>query len=138
MLFERLLESATRITRSDKSWFLVRNENTKNFHLVAFQNLPSSIESYIDQVWDDGISYLVANSGKALSIEGETLKRFKVSSFGNSILILPVNIQREVVGLMVLMRNEKSTFSKNDLTLAQAIADLCFHLTGKSQTFPGS
>ena len=123
VLFERLLESITRMTRSDKSWFLVRNENTKDFHLVAFQNLPSSIESYLDQVWDDGISYLVANSGKALSIEGETLKKFKVSSFGNSILIVPVNIQREVIGLIVLMRNEKLAFSKNDLILAQAIAD---------------
>ena len=123
VLFERLLESITRITRSDKSWFLVRNENTKDFHLVAFQNLPSSIESYLDHTWDDGISYLVANSGKALSIEGDALKKFKVSSFGSSILIIPVNIQREVIGLIVLMRNEKIAYNKNDLTLAQAIAE---------------
>ena len=123
ILFEHLLENVIRLTNSDSGWFLLKSDRTKEFHLAAYQNLPSSIEVYLNNPWDDGISNLVANSGKALSMEGKALNQFRVSSFGNSILIVPVMVQNEVIALIVQMRKQERPYSQNDLTLASAIAD---------------
>ncbi|MEN4012165.1 MAG: ATP-binding protein [Bellilinea sp.] len=122
-LFEKILESVSRITHTDLGWFLLRNENSKAFLLVAQHKLPPSLPVRLNQPWDDGISSLVAMSGEALTIHGEPLKRFKVAALGQSALIVPVKVSRQVIGLLTLIRRKAEPFKESEQRLVESIAD---------------
>jgi signal transduction histidine kinase len=79
--------------------------------------------SKLNQVFDDGLSSLVALSGEALSIHGDPLKRFKVVRIGQSALVVPVKVKKEVVGLLVVTRKEAQPFSNSQQALLEAVAD---------------
>jgi GAF domain-containing protein len=66
---------------------------------------------------------LVALSGETLSISGEPLTRFKVSQLGQSTLVVPVKLKKEVVGLLVVVRKAPNPFSPSNKTLLEAVAD---------------
>lgn len=122
-LFDKIIEGAVKVTEADIGWFLLRDENSKNFLLVAHQNLPTSLNRGINQPWDDGISSLVAMSGEPLSIHGDPLKRFKVATLGQSILIVPIKVQKQVIGLLVTVRKALKPFSPSEQNLLEAMAD---------------
>jgi two-component system NtrC family sensor kinase len=122
-LFEKIVEGAVYVTEADCGWLLLREEKSKIFTLAAQRNLPKSVAAKISQPWDDGISSLVALSGETLSISGEPLSRFKVSQLGQSALVVPVKIKKEVVGLLVVVRKAPTPFSPSNRTLLEAVAD---------------
>lgn len=122
-LFEKIVEGSAKVSQADLGWFLLREDRGKNFILVAQKNLPASALSSMNQAWDDGISSLVALSGEPLAIQGEPIKRFKISSLGHSALIIPVKVQKQVIGLLVMMRKEARPFSEGDQNVLQAVAD---------------
>lgn len=122
-LFEKILESVTQITHADIGWFLLREEAGKTFVLVAQHKLPPSLPIRLNQAWDDGISSLVAMSGESLSIHGEPLKRFKVAALGQSALIVPVKVSKQVIGLLTLIRRNPEPFRENEQRLVESIAD---------------
>ncbi|WP_322793684.1 ATP-binding protein [Bellilinea sp.] len=122
-LFEKILESVTQITHADIGWFLLREEAGKTFLLVAQHKLPPSLPVRLNQAWDDGISSLVAMSGEPLSIHGEPLKRFKVAALGQSALIVPVKVSKQVIGLLTLIRRKPEPFRENEQRLVESIAD---------------
>jgi GAF domain-containing protein len=111
------------VTEADCGWLLLREDNSKNFNLSAQRNLPASLAAKINQPWDDGISSLVALSGETLSIHGEPLARFKVSQLGQSALVVPVKLKKEVVGLLVVVRKTAQPFTSSNRTLLEAVAD---------------
>jgi DNA-binding response OmpR family regulator len=123
LLFDRLLESAARLTRADLGYLLLRDDVNQPFFLVAHRGLPGSLAQYINQPWDDGVSSLVAMSGESLAIHGEALRRFKISSLGESAQISPVKVQKQVIGLLCMMRKKAQAFSENDKTLLEALGD---------------
>jgi two-component system NtrC family sensor kinase len=122
-LFEQIVNGAVSITEADHGWLLLRQENNKAFLLSAQRNLPPHIGSRLNQPWDDGISSLVALSGEPLSIHGETLRRFKVSQLAQSVLVIPIKVKREVVGLLVVARKTPRPFGPSNQALLQAVAD---------------
>ncbi|HVN55613.1 MAG TPA: ATP-binding protein [Anaerolineaceae bacterium] len=122
-LFDKIVDGAVRVTEADLGWFLMREDNGKNYILTAYRNLPISLQAKLHQPWDDGISSLVAMSGETLSIHGEPLKRFKVSSLGQSAMIVPVKVQRQTVGLMVVIRKTPRAFTASEQNLLEAVAD---------------
>jgi two-component system NtrC family sensor kinase len=122
-LFEKIVEGAAYVTEADTGWLLLREERSKVFTLAAQRNLPKSIAAKINQPWDDGISSLVALSGETLSISGEPLTRFKVAQLGQSALVVPVKLKKEVVGLLVVVRRIPQPFSPSNRTLLEAVAD---------------
>ncbi len=122
-LFDKIVDGAVRVTEADLGWFLMRENAGKNYILAAYRNLPTSLQSRLNQPWDDGISSLVAMSGETLSIHGEPLKRFKVSSLGQSAMIVPVKVQRQAVGLMVVIRKAPRAFTASEQNLLEAVAD---------------
>lgn len=122
-LFDKILESVTQITHADIGWFLLREEAGKTFVLVAQHKLPSSLPVRLNQAWDDGISSLVAMSGEPLSIHGEPLKRFKAAALGQSALIVPVKVSKQVIGLLTLIRRKPEPFRENEQRLVESIAD---------------
>lgn len=123
MLFEKIVEGAVYVTEGDMGWLLVRQGRGTNFNLAAARNLPKSVQGLIGQVWDDGISSLVSISGESLSLHGDPLKRFKVSSLGEAVLIVPVKVKNEVVGLLVVLRKAARPFGPGNQALLEAVAD---------------
>jgi len=122
-LFNKIMEGATFVSEADSGWLLVRDERGKAFILRACRNVPNDITMRINQPWDDGLSSLVALSGESLSIEGEPLKRFKVSNLGESALVVPVKAKKEVMGLLVVVRKTSQPFSASQQALLEAVAD---------------
>jgi len=124
VLFEKIIEGAASVTQADMAWFLLREDsNVKTFTLVGQRNLPPSLVVFLNQPWDDGISSLVAMSGESLSIHGEPLKRFKINTLGQSALIAPVKLQKQVIGLLVMLRKQPQPFSASEQNLLEAVAD---------------
>jgi two-component system NtrC family sensor kinase len=122
-LFEKIVEGAVYVTEADSGWLLLREERSKIFRLAAQRNLPKAIAAKVNQPWDDGISSLVALSGETLSISGDPLTRFKVSQLGQSALVVPVKLKKEVMGLLVVVRKAANPFSPSNRTLLEAVAD---------------
>ncbi len=122
-LFEKIVEGAIYISDAESGWLLIRSEQTKDYVLGAERNLPKTVSAKLNQPWDDGISSLVALSGETLSIHGEPLKRFKVSKLGKSVLVVPIKLKKEVVGLLVVVRKSSQPFSPSNQTLLEAVAD---------------
>lgn len=123
MLFDKIVDGALKVSSGDIGWFLVRDEGEKTFTLVAHQNLPASLRSNLNQPWDDGISTLVAMSGETLAIHGEPLKRFKVNDLGQSALIAPIKVQKQVIALLVIVRRAARPFNGSEQKLVEAVAD---------------
>lgn len=122
-LLEKILEGAIRITQADLGWFLLREDTDRPFVVVAENNLPPALGVRLHQPWDDGISSLVAMSGEPLTIHGEPLKRFKISSLGLASLIVPIKIQKKVTGLLVMLRKQPNPFGLSEQHLLDALAD---------------
>lgn len=123
-LFEKTLQISSLVSQSDLGWFLMRQEEkADNFVLSAHFNLPEALSKKINSVWDDGISSLTAISGETLNIAGDPIKRFKVKVFGESIIIVPVKIHRQVAALLVLMRKEAKPYMKSEQRFLEALAD---------------
>ncbi len=123
-LFEKINHVAAQVTQADVSWFLLREEEKeKKFVLVAQQGLPDYLSEFVMDAWDDGISSLVVMSGETLSLYGEPLKRFRVKTIGQAILVVPLKIQRQVMGILVVMRSQPTPFTDSDQHLLEAVAD---------------
>jgi DNA-binding response OmpR family regulator len=123
-LFEKINHVAAQVTQADVSWFLTREEEKeKKFILVAQKNLPDPISELLLQSWDDGVSSLVVMSGESLRLHGDPLRRFRVKSIGQAIMVVPVKVQRQVMGILVVMRKEANPFSDSDQHLLEAVAD---------------
>ncbi len=122
-LFNKLIDGAVFVAEADKGWLLLRRGENKDYVLSACKNMPKSIVAKIGQPWDDGISSLVALSGESLSIHGNPLKRFKVARLGRSTLVVPVKAQKEVVGLLIVIREAVKAFSPSNQTMLEAVAD---------------
>ena len=122
-LFNKIIEGGVFVTEADKGWLLLRRGESKAYVLSACKNLPKSIEAKVGKPWDDGISSLVALSGETLSIHGGPLKRFKISRLGQAALVVPVKAQKEVVGLLVVVRESPTAFSPSNQTMLEAVAD---------------
>ena len=123
VLFEKVIDSAIEMTSADIGWFLLRDESSKNFILVAHRNLPKEMSKKLHQKWDDGISLLVAKTCKVLSMHGEALQRFPIFRLGKSILIVPIMAQNNVIGLLVMMRKNAVPFNESQRSILEAIAD---------------
>lgn len=122
-LFDKIVQGAVYISEADSGWLLLRQERSKTFWLSAQHKLPPSIAARINQPWDDGISSLVALSGEAMSIHGDPLKRFKISQLAQSLLVIPVKVKKEVIGLLVVARKMPKPFGPGVQALLEAVAD---------------
>lgn len=121
---EKILDGAIQVTEAHLGWFLLRDEATKAFYLVAHRNLPAIFADRLHKPWDDGISPLVARAGKMLSLYGDSLGRFPtLSNLGQSLLIVPVKSANQVIGLLAMMRTEAHPFNSSAINLLEAVAD---------------
>jgi DNA-binding response OmpR family regulator len=122
-LFRKIVDGLIQVAEADLAWLLIRDEENKQFLLVAQRGLPDVWAKRINMPLDDGISGLVALSGETLAISGEPLLRFRVANLGRSVCVVPIKIQREVIGMAVVVRKDARPFEKTEQTLLEAIAD---------------
>lgn len=122
-LFDRILEGAQQLANANISWLMVRDDKIRNYVLVAHRGLPAAWARRLSQPLDDGISSLVALSGESLSIHGTPLEKFRVAALGKSAAVLPLKVQSEVIGLLMVVRKPDQEIEKDTLTLLEAVAD---------------
>lgn len=122
-LFNKIVEGMLYVASADYGWLALRDERSRTFALTAHRNLPDAWARKMGKPLDDGISSLVALSGETLAINGEPLKRFKLSSLGLSALAVPVKIQQEVIGLLMVVRKADRAFESTVQSLLEAMAD---------------
>lgn len=123
LLFDRILESALEVADADIAWLTLRDEKSKVFALRAYRHLPDAWARKMNQPLDDGISALVALSGESLVMNGEPLHKFKISLLGKSAGVIPIKIQNEVIGLLVVVRKKDRAIERDEQTLLEAVAD---------------
>ncbi|MGZ9235781.1 MAG: response regulator, partial [Anaerolineales bacterium] len=123
LLFQKIIAGITQVSEANVAWMLVRDEDSKQFLLAAQQGLPRVWAKKINMPLEDGISGLVALSGETLSISGEPLLRFRVANLGRSACAVPIKIQREVIGMLVVIRQDSRPFGTVEQTLLEAISD---------------
>jgi len=123
VLFSRILEGALEVSEADIAWLLLREEKSETFLLRAHLHLPQGWAKHIDQPLDDGISSLVAGSGETLVMHGEPLRKFKISALGKSVGVLPIKVQSEVIGLLLVVRKADREFDPEVQALLEAMAD---------------
>lgn len=123
VLFDRILESAMQLTEADMCWLMLRDEKSKSYLLRAQRNLPEAWARKMNQPVDDGISSLVALSGESLLINGAPMQKFKLAALGKSVGVIPIKIQNEVIGLLLVVRKTDREFSRDAQTLLEAMAD---------------
>jgi len=123
VLFDKIVEGGVYITEADLGWLLLKDERSKAYLLCSQQKLPRSLVSRLNQPWDDGLSSLVALSGETLSIHGDPIKRFKIAQLGQSALVVPLKVKNEVMGLLVVVRQQPLAFNASSQALLEAVAD---------------
>ncbi len=72
---------------------------------------------------DDGVSALVALSGETLAMAGDPLQQFRIVNLGKSVCVVPIKVQSEVIGLLIVVRREARPFNKTEQTLLEAVSD---------------
>jgi len=123
LLFQKIVDGAIQVSEANSAWLLVRNDENKTFLLVAQRGLPEGWAKKINMPLDDGVSGLVALSGETLAIAGEPLVKFRIANFGRAACAVPIKIQKEVIGLLVVVRRENRPFEKTEQALLEAVAD---------------
>lgn len=123
LLFQKVVDGAAQIANADIAWLLVRDDENRSFLLTAQHGLPEAWAKKVNSPVDDGISGLVALSGETLSISGEPLMKFRIVSLGKSACAIPIKVQREVIGMLVVVRREARPFERPEQTLLEAVAD---------------
>ncbi|HET7143083.1 MAG TPA: response regulator, partial [Anaerolineales bacterium] len=123
LLLDRILESALQVAEADICWLLLRDERSNAYLLRAHRNLPDSWAKKMNQPVDDGISSLVALSGESLVMNGPPLQKFKIYALGKAVGVIPIKIQNEVIGLLIVVRKGDSEIARDAQILLEAMAD---------------
>jgi len=122
-LFQKIVDGAAQATEADIAWLLVRDEESKAFLLTAHHGLPEVWSKKMNMPLDDGISGLVVLSGETLSIAGEPLLKFRAANLGRSVCAAPIKVQKDVIGIMVVVRKEARPFERIEQILLEAVSD---------------
>jgi len=122
-LFQKIVDGAVQVAGANTGWLLIRDQESRAFLLVSHRGLPDVWAKKMNKPLDDGISGLVALSGETLAIEGEPLLKFRVANLGKSACAVPIKVQNEVIGMLVVVRREAVPFGRSEQTLLEAVTD---------------
>ena len=122
VLFQKIVDGALQVSNANIVWLLIRDDASKQFLLMAQRGLPDFWAKRLNMPLDDGISGLVALSGETLSISGEPLLKFRVANLGGAASAVPIKIQKEVIGMLVVARKEAHPFENVEQILLEAVS----------------
>ena len=123
ILFQKIVDGALQVSDAAIGWLLIREDAGKQFLLAAQRGLPEAWAKKRNKPLEDGISGLVALSGETLSISGEPLLKFKIANLGGAACAVPIKIQKEVIGMLVVVRKEARSLEDTEQILLEAVSD---------------
>lgn len=123
ILFQKIVDGAGQVAEANMAWLLVRDQKTKAFILTAQRGLPDVWAKKMNMPVDDGVSSLVAVSGETLAMAGAPLQQFRIANLGRSVCVVPIKVQSEVIGMLIVVRKEARPFNKTEQTLLEAVSD---------------
>jgi len=123
LLFQKIVDGAVQVTEANIAWLLVRDQESKAFLLMAQRGLPDVWAKKMNLPMDDGVSALVALSGETLAMAGDPLKQFRIINLGQSVCVVPLKVQSEVIGMLIVVRKDARPFTKTEQTLLEAVSD---------------
>ncbi|MEP6895422.1 MAG: response regulator [Chloroflexota bacterium] len=123
ILFQKIVDGAGQVTEANVAWLLVRDQEAKAFLLMAHRGLPDVWAKKMNMPMDDGVSALVALSGETLAMAGDPLKQFRIVNLGQSVCVVPLKVQSEVIGMLIVVRKDARPFTKTEQTLLEAVSD---------------
>jgi len=123
ILFQKIVDGAGQVAEANMAWLLVRDQGTRAFILTAQRGLPEVWAKKINTPVDDGVSGLVALSGETLAMAGDPLQQFRIANLGRSVCVVPIKVQSEVIGMLIVVRREARPFNKTEQTLLEAVSD---------------
>ncbi len=123
VLFQKIVDGAGQVAEANMAWLLVRDQATRAFLLTAQRGLPNALAKKLNTPLDDGVSALVALSGETLAMAGDPLKQFRVANLGKSICVVPIKVQAEVIGMLIVVRKGAQPFNQAEQTLLEAVSD---------------
>ncbi len=121
-LYQHVVDKACEGLAAEVGWLALKEGTT--FRLVAQRALPKPWNQRGRTRWDDGLSPLVALSGEPLNLHGESLRRFKASRLGQALLVVPLEVEGQSLGVVGVARREPRPFSPEEEALLRGIADL--------------
>lgn len=123
VLFQKIVDGAMQVSGANIGWLLVRDQESKALLLTAHRGLPEVWSKKMNMPLEDGISGLVGLSGETLAIAGDPLLKFRIANLGKSACAVPIKVQNEVIGMLVVVRKEDGPFDKTAQTLLEAVTD---------------
>lgn len=123
VLFQKIVDGAGQVSEANMAWLLVRDQESRVFLLTAQRGLPDVWAKKMNLPMDDGVSTLVAISGETLAMAGAPLQQFRIANLGKAACVVPIKVQAEVIGLLIVVRKEAQPFTKTEQTLLEAVAD---------------
>ncbi len=123
ILFQKIVDGAGQVADANMAWLLVRDQESRAFILTAQRGLPDVWAKKMNMPLDDGVSALVALSGETLAMAGEPLQRFRIVNLGKAVCVVPIKVQSQVIGMLIVIRREARPFSKTEQTLLEAVSD---------------
>lgn len=122
-LFSKLMEGSLYVTEAEMGWVLLKMEGSEELVLRAERGMPSGVAAKLHHVWDDGVSSLVLLSGESLALHGESLAQFKISQFAGTVLIAPIKVKDQPIGVIGVARKGVRPFSERQQVMLEAVAD---------------
>lgn len=122
-LFNKLMESAVKITESDNGSLLLLDEHNKRYVKVASYTLPQANGEEVEISWKDGNRLLEAGSGDSLGLYGKALKQYKLTAFGNAGLMTPVLGQDETIALLLMFRKADREYTPSDQAMLEVVGN---------------
>jgi len=123
LLFQKIVDGAGQVSGANMAWLLLRDQTSKAFLLTAQRGLPEVWAKKMNMPVEDGVSSLVAHSGETLAMAGDPLKQFRIANLGRSVCVVPIKVQSEVIGILIVVRTEARPFGKTEQTLLEAVSD---------------
>lgn len=123
ILFQKIVDGAGQVAEANMAWLLVRDQESRAFILTAQRGLPDAWAKKMNMPMDDGVSGLVALSGETLAMAGQPLQQFRIVNLGKAVCVVPIKVQAEVIGMLIVVRKEARPFGKTEQTLLEAVSD---------------
>src|SRR4030042_150250 len=121
-LYDKLIYAAVQITRADSAWLLILELTSGKFILRACSDNEGHLQSMLHLPYEKSLSALVAASSQAVSIHGDSVKRFNLDKV-ESILVVPIKHEQKVIGMIAVERKIPQPFNSNQKNLLEMIAD---------------
>lgn len=120
--YQKFVAVAAAQCEADESWLLIFNQDQGVFIIQACLNTDSELHSMLNLPYENSLSSLVAVSGQTIAIDGDALKRFNLVGNAESILVIPLLREQEVVGMIAVERKSNQPFTIHQRAMLGVIA----------------